>query len=106
MIKRMCLIYSTFPAIDDAKRVGKILVEERLAACVNIIPKIHSIYWWDDKIEEDSEVVLIAKTTTRTANRIVETIKTHHPYELPAILIVPVEGGFEGFLDYVESEVK
>ena len=106
MKSEICLVYSTFGNLDDAKRVGKTLVEERLAACVNIIPKIHSFYWWKEKVEEDEESVLIAKITSENADKVVERIRELHPYELPAILVIPLIKVLKDFADYVKSETS
>ena len=106
MESEICLVYSTFGNLDDAKRVGKTLVEERLAACVNIIPKIHSFYWWKEKIEEDEESILIAKITSENADKVVERIRELHPYELPAILVIPLIKVLKDFADYVKSETS
>ena len=106
MKSEICLVYSTFGNLDDARRVGKTLVEERLAACVNIIPKIHSFYWWKEKVEEDEESVLIAKITSENADKVVERIRELHPYELPAILVIPLTKVLKDFADYVKSETS
>jgi len=105
METKMCLIYSTFENEDEAKRAGKTLVEENLAACINIIPRIHSIYRWKDRVEEAKEAVLIAKTTKDKATDAVAEIKNLHNYEMAAILVVPVIGGLEEFITYVHNEV-
>lgn len=102
----ICMVYSTFGNLDDAKRVGKTLVEERLAACVNIIPKMLSFYWWEERIEEDEESILIAKTTSENADKVVERIRELHPYELPAILVIPLTEVLKDFADYVKSETS
>ena len=105
MEKEICLVYSTFGSFEDAKRVGKILVEERLVACVNVIPKIFSTYWWEGKVEEDEESLMIAKTLIDKSDEVVKRIKELHPYELPAILVIPIHGGLEDFVDYIREEV-
>lgn len=106
MDAKICLIYSTFGKVEDAKKVGKKLVEERYAACVNVIPEIYSFYWWKGKLEDDKESLLIAKTTMDRADDAVRKIKDMHPYELPAILVIPLSKAPKEFEDYVRDEVK
>ncbi len=100
------LIYMTFPAPDEAERVGKRLVESHLAACVNIIPGMTSLYRWEGAVNRDSEVVMIAKTRVGLKDRIIETVRAEHSYENPAILMVSVEGGSAPFLDWIAAETQ
>ena len=104
-MEEVCLIYSTFGSFEDAKKVGKVLVEEGLAACVNVVPKIFSTYWWRGKVEEDEESLMIAKTLMSKSDEVVRRIKELHPYELPAILIIPIRGGLKDFIEYIGEEV-
>lgn len=105
METKMCLIYSTFENGEEAKHVGRLLVEKKLVACINVIPRVHSIYRWKNKVEEAEEAVLIAKTTEERAEKVVVEIKNLHSYELPAVLVVPVTDGLEEFISYVRDEV-
>lgn len=98
------LVYATFPALDVAEEVGGALVAARLAACVNILPRMISIYMWKEARHRDEEVVLIAKTRAALADKLVAAIKQRHPYEVPAILVIPVDGGWPDFLDWIARE--
>ena len=98
------VIYSTTDTIDTAKSIARSLVKERLVACVHIIPKIESIYRWQGKIEEADECVLIAKTSERNVNKVMQKIRSLHPYEVPEIIVIPPVGGLKEYLDYVEEE--
>ncbi len=98
------LIYSTFPDLGTAKRAAAGLVEHRLAACVNILPEMVSIYRWEGEIEEDTEVVLIAKTRRALVEPATAEISGSHPYDLPAILALPIEGGSVPFCDWIMAE--
>jgi periplasmic divalent cation tolerance protein len=98
------VIYSTTDTIDTAKSIARSLVKERLVACVHIIPKIESIYRWQGKIEEADECVLIAKTSERNVNKVMQKIRSLHPYEVPEIIVLPPVGGLKEYLDYVEEE--
>jgi len=98
------VIYSTTDTIDTAKSIARSLVKERLVACVHIIPTIESIYRWQGKIEEADECVLIAKTSERNVNKVMQKIRSLHPYEVPEIIVIPPVGGLKEYLDYVEEE--
>lgn len=98
------LIYSTIGSEEEARKISRDLVSKKLVACVNIIPKIVSIYRWQGQIEEDTETILIAKTTEKNIDRAVETIKSLHSYELPDIVVIPITTGLKTYLDYVKSE--
>lgn len=98
------VIYSTVGTIEDARNIARALVKEKLVACVNIIPKVESIYRWQGKIEEAHECVLIAKTTEKNVEKSIQTIRSLHPYEVPDIIVFPPVGGLKEYLAYVEDE--
>lgn len=98
------LVYSTFPRVDVAESVGGVLVDAGLAACVNILPGMVSIYRWEGQRQRDAEVVMIIKTRASLADRIVTETRARHPYDNPALLVLPVEGGSEAFLSWILSE--
>lgn len=97
-------IYSTMDDIKDARRIAKLLVEEQLVACVNIIPNIESYYRWKGKTEDSKEVIIIAKTTDKNVKKTLQRIKTLHSYELPDIIVIPIIGGINEYLDYIADE--
>ncbi len=99
------LIYTTLPDEDAARRIGEALVRQRLAACVNILPAMHSIYEWQGNLEHDKEVVLIAKTTPQRADALAERLGALHPYEVPAILRLPVAAVNAAYLDWLRQQV-
>lgn len=96
------LVYITTSGEDESKKVGKILVEEKLAACVNIVTSIESIYLWKGGIEEDKESLLIAKTKVSNIDKIIKRVKEIHSYETPAILAIPIIDGSKDYLDYLD----
>lgn len=98
------LLYVTVPQHALAEVIGRTLVEESLAACVNILGDIGSIYRWEGKIEQAAEVALLVKTASSTAEAAIARIATLHPYACPAILALPVNGGFSPFLAWVGKE--
>ena len=81
----MILIYSTFKDKISAQKLAKGLLEDSLAACINLIPQMTSMYKWDGKIEEESEVVMLVKTTIDKEKSVISYIEKNHPYECPAI---------------------
>jgi periplasmic divalent cation tolerance protein len=103
---KMNLVYMTAGDKDEARRIGQALIEMRLAACVNIIDNMNSMYFWEGKIQEDREVILIAKTTEALVGKLIETVKSVHSYDCPCILSLPVSGGNEAFLEWIANEVN
>jgi periplasmic divalent cation tolerance protein len=91
---------------EEARKIGRQLVEAKLAACVNIIDNMNSMYMWQGKIQDDDEVILIAKTTEDRVPELTEKVKALHSYDCPCILCIPVSGGNKEFLDWIASEVK
>jgi periplasmic divalent cation tolerance protein len=99
-------IYMTAGSKDEARTIGKELVVARLAACVNILDNMNSFYMWQGKIQDDAEVVIIAKTTEDRVPALIEKVKALHSYDCPCIVAIPVSGGNQAFLDWVAAEVK
>jgi periplasmic divalent cation tolerance protein len=87
------------------EKLARTLVEERVCACVNIIPKITSIYHWKDKIVEDTESLLIMKTDVKHTRTLWEAIKKNHPYEVPEYVVIPIEWGSKDYLDWISQNV-
>lgn len=101
-----CLLYSTHPSLDQARISADSLLNEKLAACCNILPPAESHYIWGGKREQSAEIVMLSKTSQALAETAMERLKTLHPYDCPAILKLPVEGGNPAFLAWVEEMVK
>jgi len=99
------LIYITTENKVEAEEIGRILVEERLAACVNIIDNMTSIYRWEGKLMQDTETVLIAKTVQEKVAALTERVKAIHSYECPCVVALPVTGGNDAFLNWVSESV-
>jgi periplasmic divalent cation tolerance protein len=98
------LIYSTFPTADEAERVGGALVDRRLAACVNIIPGMTSIYHWQGARQRDSETVMIIKTRAGLADTVVAETKAMHSYANPALVVLAAAGGSADYLAWIAAE--
>jgi periplasmic divalent cation tolerance protein len=103
---RPVLIYTTFPSLEDAKRVGEALVTARLAACVNMFPGMISIFSWKGVREEANEVAMIVKTRNALVDSVLAEVKRLHPYELPALLVLPTEGGSAEYCGWIASETS
>ncbi len=104
--KELVIVYLTCANLEEAQKIGQHLVEKRLVACVNIIPKIFSYYWWEGQLVSDEEVSLIAKTQAFLKERIIEEVKKVHSYEVPAILFLPIADGNPDFLSWIKKEAK
>lgn len=104
-IDKPVLIYSTFPSADAAEKAGGQLVDLRLAACVNIIPTMTSIYRWEGERQSSSEAVMIIKTCKGCVDEVMAHVKGDHAYSNPALLVIPVEGGTADYLAWVAAAV-
>ena len=100
----VAIVYTTINDIKDARRIATVLVEEQLVACVNIIPKIESVYRWKGKVENEEEIVLIAKTVDENVKKTIQRIKEIHSYDVPDIIVIPIIGGHKEYLDYIVNE--
>ena len=98
------LIYITAGDRDEAVRIGRTLVEERLAACANVLDGMTSIYRWQGDICEDTEAVLIAKTTAEHVDVLTARVRGLHSYDCPCVVVLPVGGGNAGFLDWIAEQ--
>ncbi len=99
-------IFTTTGKKEDAKKIARDVLEKRLAACVQIIGPITSMYRWKGKIEEEHEWLCLMKSRNDLYDRLEETIKGIHPYEEPEILAIPVVAGSQGYLDWLNEAVK
>ena len=100
------LIYSTFPSSAEAERIGDMLVAGRMAACVNIIPGMTSIYNWEGARQRETEAVMIIKTMASLAGAVMESVRAAHPYANPSLLLLPVTGGSDDFISWIAKETE
>jgi periplasmic divalent cation tolerance protein len=98
------LIYVTAPNREEAVRIGRTIVSESLAACANILDGMTSIFRWNGELQQESEAVLLLKTRAELGPRIVQRVQELHPYDVPAILVLPIEGGSTLFLSWLGEE--
>ena len=100
------LVLTTASSKEEARRLAKTLVERRLAACVNIVPNINSIYRWKEKVEESQEFLLLMKTTESGVPKLRDAIQELHSYEVPESIVLPIEDGSEKYLNWIEESVS
>lgn len=103
---RILSVYVTAAGADEARRIGRALVEENLAACVNILPGHTAIYRWEGKLEEGAECAFLAKTTAERFEALRAHVRALHSYDLPCIVAFPAEAGDPDFLDWVRAGVR
>jgi periplasmic divalent cation tolerance protein len=101
MADQILLAISTFPDTEAACRTAETLVEQNFAACANIMPAVHSIYRWKEKIETAGEVIVFFKTTRDRQAAFQEKLRSLHPYEVPEIIFVPIDSGLPAYLSWV-----
>ncbi len=90
---------------QEAQRIAELLLNERKAACVNIVPRVDSLFWWQGKLDSAQESLLIVKTVARLLPEIIETVKKAHSYEVPEIIALPIISGNEDYLNWMDSEI-
>lgn len=100
------IVYITTASKDEALTLGRALVEERLAACANVIPGLTSIYRWEGKITEDDETCLLIKTHSERIADVVARVKELHSYDCPCVVSLPIADGNPEFLDWILKETK
>ena len=105
-MERAVFVYTTYPSLVEADKAGRALVEQRLCACVNIIPNMVSHYWWNGAVERGEEVVMIVKTRASLSGAVSAAVKTKHSYTTPAILVLPIESVDTAYHDWILAETK
>jgi periplasmic divalent cation tolerance protein len=100
------IFYVTVPNFEEGKRIARTLVESKVAACVNLIKDVFSIYHWKSKIEEDREVLLIIKTSEKKSEELIELVNKNHSYELPECVGVKIEDGSKRYIDWINETIS
>ena len=103
-LEKFCWVYMTAGSVEEAKNIGQILVGQNLAACVNLLENMTSIYKWEEKLEESQEVIMIAKTRKTLMPKLIETVNSRHSYDCPCILELPIQDGNPDFLSWIENQ--
>ncbi|CAM2005250.1 divalent-cation tolerance protein CutA [Acanthopleuribacter pedis] len=99
-------VYMTHGQVDEAKAMVRQLLEERLIACANINDGMTAMYWWDGAVQEDSECFIIAKTRRDLFEQLTDRVNALHPYEVPCVIALPIQGGHEPYLSWLEKETR
>ena len=100
------VVLTTAGSVDEARRIGRTLVEERLAACATIVPSVESIYRWEGEIESSTEALLLLKTTTEQIQPMQARLHELHSYQTPEFLVLPVESGSGGYIEWLHASLR
>jgi periplasmic divalent cation tolerance protein len=106
MNEAICVVLTTLPSPDEARRVAGILVGERLAACGSVLPGVESVYWWEGRVTTGQEALLVLKTPVVRYPDLEARLRTLHPYEVPEILRLGVDAGWPPYLEWVSDSVR
>lgn len=100
------LILITCPEESESKNIARELVNKRFAACVNIVSPVYSIFYWEDKVQEEGESLLIVKTEKKLLDSIIEVVKKLHSYTVPEVIAIPMIGGNKAYLKWINDVVR
>ena len=100
------IVQTTFGEKEEALALARLLLEQRLIACAQVVAGALSLYWWQGKIEQDNELILLMKTTADRYPELEKVILAEHPYETPEVLALPVSRGSRAYLDWLAGEVR
>jgi periplasmic divalent cation tolerance protein len=100
------VVFVTAGSADEGRTIGRALVNERLGACVSIIPSLESVYRWQGRVHHDQEVLLLVKTTAAALERLVKRVKQLHSYDTPEIIALPIVAGADDYLRWIDQETQ
>lgn len=106
MSEEVLLVLSTFPDVETARRISRQLVEERCAACANLLPAVDSLYWWEGKVESGNETLVFFKTSADRYEALETTLRQLHPYEVPEIIALPLAAGLPEYLEWIAKSCR
>ncbi|MFC1546119.1 divalent-cation tolerance protein CutA [bacterium] len=101
-----CVVLVTAKDNNEAQDIAKQILEKRFAACVNIVPAVTSLYWWENKITNDSESLMVIKTTKDNVLILIDFVQEIHSYSVPEIISLPIEAGSAEYLNWIDKNVK
>ena len=102
--EKLVLIYSTYASLAEAERIGEVLIDRGLAACVNILPGMTSIYVWEGKRQRESETAMLIKTRQAAAAKVIAEVRALHSYSNPALVVLPIIDGSSDFLNWIAAQ--
>ena len=100
------VLFITTATAEEAQRISRVLLEQKKVACVNIVPRVNSLFWWQDKLDSAEESLLIVKTKASLLSEIVPLVKEIHSYDIPELIALPIIGGNQDYLDWIQKEVR
>jgi len=100
------VLFITTATAEEAQQISGVLLNQRKAACVNIVPRVSSLFWWQDTLESTEESLLIVKTKASVLNEIVKLVRELHSYDIPEIIALPIVGGNQDYLEWIDKETK
>jgi periplasmic divalent cation tolerance protein len=106
MEKTHIIVLVTAPSKEEAEKIAHSLLNERLIACANIIGPVHSLFWWQDKIDKAQEHIILMKTRKDLFSKLSEKVKSLHSYQIPEIIAMPIVEGFKPYMEWLESSLK
>lgn len=101
----LSVLFVTAPSLEEARTLARSLLEDRLVACVNLVPGVESMYWWEGRLEESQEVLLVLKTRTDRVPDLIDRVRERHPYSVPEVVSWPLGPGNPDYLRWVATEV-
>lgn len=99
-------VYITCSSKEEAMAIGKQVVQDRLAACANVLPGMTSCYWWEGEVQTDEETVLVLKSSAELADRLTARVKELHSYDVPCVVFLPIVDGNPDYLKWLAEETK
>lgn len=102
----MIIAYSTAPNEQVANKIARYLINAKLAACVSLIPSVKSIYHWKNEIIEDNEILMMIKSEKTKQQKLIDTIVEIHPYDIPEVIIIPIEDGFKDYFSWIHRSLN
>ena len=100
------IVLTTTPDLEHADNLARQLLSDLLAACVNISPPVQSVYYWDNKLQHDTEYLLIIKTAEKCYQALEQAIQKYHPYDIPEIIAIPIQQGLSSYLDWINKSTR